>query len=332
MPVHDVCFGLLDTALHREKPPLQLVHYSVPKQLVFSDDCDSCETLAAQTDAEHTNTTKPLKCCAVCNVHNYLCRLCNFLGASFFPFSWTFLCCRYIRIVIKLKLLPFWILHLFWRHAGRVRRAAGGSRRQTQFRQTDEPSIRQNRQRPTEIRAARTWTCRERRPLRLPTWQVRVEWNIGVHNISVNFKNALFFRFEDMLRNLMPDRNPIAETMVWCIEHADAWQVKFSKCYFLLWRSAIPDFLFFFKLLKIAGNCGLHIRVPVFASNTNCQKNRQALPHLWHSTQLQCEGKQKKYFDSSHDSSNWMKFRFPTCHITARDSNKSYRRFSATST
>ena len=27
-----------------------------------------------------------------------------------------------------------------------------------------------------------------------------------------------------MLRNLMPDRNPIAETMVWCIEHADAWQ------------------------------------------------------------------------------------------------------------
>merc|ERR1719204_2015321 len=31
-------------------------------------------------------------------------------------------------------------------------------------------------------------------------------------------------RFEDMLRNLMPDRNPIAETMVWCIEHADAWQ------------------------------------------------------------------------------------------------------------
>ena len=22
----------------------------------------------------------------------------------------------------------------------------------------------------------------------------------------------------------MPDRNPIAETMVWCIEHADAWQ------------------------------------------------------------------------------------------------------------
>ena len=57
MPVHDVCFGLLDTALHREKPPLQLVHYySVPKQLVFSDDCDSCETLAAQTDTEHTNT------------------------------------------------------------------------------------------------------------------------------------------------------------------------------------------------------------------------------------------------------------------------------------
>ena len=31
-------------------------------------------------------------------------------------------------------------------------------------------------------------------------------------------------RLEDMLRNLMPDRNPIAETMVWCIEHADAWE------------------------------------------------------------------------------------------------------------
>ncbi len=29
-------------------------------------------------------------------------------------------------------------------------------------------------------------------------------------------------RFEDMLRNLYPDRNPIAETMVWCIEHAEA--------------------------------------------------------------------------------------------------------------
>ena len=29
-------------------------------------------------------------------------------------------------------------------------------------------------------------------------------------------------RFEDMLRNLLPDRNPIAETMVWCIEHAEA--------------------------------------------------------------------------------------------------------------
>merc|ERR1719211_955220 len=29
-------------------------------------------------------------------------------------------------------------------------------------------------------------------------------------------------RFEDMLRNLMPDRNPLAETMVWCIEHAEA--------------------------------------------------------------------------------------------------------------
>ena len=37
--------------------------------------------------------------------------------------------------------------------------------------------------------------------------------------------NTFFHRFEDMLRNLMPDRNPIAETMVWCIEHADAWQV-----------------------------------------------------------------------------------------------------------
>jgi U2-associated protein SR140 len=29
-------------------------------------------------------------------------------------------------------------------------------------------------------------------------------------------------RFEDMLRTLMPDRNPLAETMVWCIEHAEA--------------------------------------------------------------------------------------------------------------
>merc|ERR1711997_1188787 len=29
-------------------------------------------------------------------------------------------------------------------------------------------------------------------------------------------------KFEDMLRNLMPDRNPLAETMVWCIEHAEA--------------------------------------------------------------------------------------------------------------
>nr|XP_040573159.1 U2 snRNP-associated SURP motif-containing protein-like [Lepeophtheirus salmonis] len=29
-------------------------------------------------------------------------------------------------------------------------------------------------------------------------------------------------RFEEMLRNLVPDRNPIAESMVWCIEHADA--------------------------------------------------------------------------------------------------------------
>ena len=29
-------------------------------------------------------------------------------------------------------------------------------------------------------------------------------------------------RFEDMLRNLTPDRNPTAEAMVWCIEHADA--------------------------------------------------------------------------------------------------------------
>ena len=29
-------------------------------------------------------------------------------------------------------------------------------------------------------------------------------------------------RFEDMLRNLLPDRNPVAETMVWCIEHAEA--------------------------------------------------------------------------------------------------------------
>ncbi|CAB4067787.1 SR140 [Lepeophtheirus salmonis] len=28
--------------------------------------------------------------------------------------------------------------------------------------------------------------------------------------------------FEEMLRNLVPDRNPIAESMVWCIEHADA--------------------------------------------------------------------------------------------------------------
>ncbi|TRY72722.1 hypothetical protein TCAL_00982 [Tigriopus californicus] len=31
-------------------------------------------------------------------------------------------------------------------------------------------------------------------------------------------------RFEDMLRTLYPDRNPIAETMVWCLEHADAWE------------------------------------------------------------------------------------------------------------
>lgn len=31
-------------------------------------------------------------------------------------------------------------------------------------------------------------------------------------------------RFENMLRNLTPDRNPVAETMVWCIEHADAWE------------------------------------------------------------------------------------------------------------
>lgn len=29
-------------------------------------------------------------------------------------------------------------------------------------------------------------------------------------------------RFEDMLRSLQPDRNPVAEAMVWCIEHADA--------------------------------------------------------------------------------------------------------------
>ncbi len=29
-------------------------------------------------------------------------------------------------------------------------------------------------------------------------------------------------RFEDMLRSLIPDRNPVAETMVWCIEHAEA--------------------------------------------------------------------------------------------------------------
>ena len=29
-------------------------------------------------------------------------------------------------------------------------------------------------------------------------------------------------RFEDMLRTLVPDRNPLAETMVWCIEHAEA--------------------------------------------------------------------------------------------------------------
>ena len=29
-------------------------------------------------------------------------------------------------------------------------------------------------------------------------------------------------KFEDMLRNLLPDRNPVAETMVWCIEHAEA--------------------------------------------------------------------------------------------------------------
>ncbi len=29
-------------------------------------------------------------------------------------------------------------------------------------------------------------------------------------------------RFEDMLRGLYPDRNPVAEAMVWCIEHADA--------------------------------------------------------------------------------------------------------------
>ena len=25
-----------------------------------------------------------------------------------------------------------------------------------------------------------------------------------------------------MLRTLLPDRNPLAETMVWCIEHAEA--------------------------------------------------------------------------------------------------------------
>merc|ERR1740129_1621050 len=25
-----------------------------------------------------------------------------------------------------------------------------------------------------------------------------------------------------MLRSLQPDRNPVAEAMVWCIEHADA--------------------------------------------------------------------------------------------------------------
>lgn len=31
-------------------------------------------------------------------------------------------------------------------------------------------------------------------------------------------------RFEDMLRRLIPDRNPIAEIMVWCIEHAEAGQ------------------------------------------------------------------------------------------------------------
>eukprot|EP00096_Caligus_rogercresseyi_P001021 TRINITY_DN1160_c0_g2_i2.p1 TRINITY_DN1160_c0_g2~~TRINITY_DN1160_c0_g2_i2.p1 ORF type:complete len:614 (+),score=187.37 TRINITY_DN1160_c0_g2_i2:180-2021(+) len=29
-------------------------------------------------------------------------------------------------------------------------------------------------------------------------------------------------RFEEMLRNLVPDRNPVAESMVWCMEHADA--------------------------------------------------------------------------------------------------------------
>ena len=29
-------------------------------------------------------------------------------------------------------------------------------------------------------------------------------------------------KFEDMLRTLLPDRNPLAETMVWCIEHAEA--------------------------------------------------------------------------------------------------------------
>ncbi len=27
-----------------------------------------------------------------------------------------------------------------------------------------------------------------------------------------------------MLRGLLPDRNPVAEAMVWCIEHADAWE------------------------------------------------------------------------------------------------------------
>ena len=33
---------------------------------------------------------------------------------------------------------------------------------------------------------------------------------------------TLHYRFEDMLRGLQPDRTPVAEAMVWCIEHADA--------------------------------------------------------------------------------------------------------------
>ena len=29
-------------------------------------------------------------------------------------------------------------------------------------------------------------------------------------------------KLEGLLRSLLPDRNPVAETMVWCIEHAEA--------------------------------------------------------------------------------------------------------------